>query len=220
MSPGVVRRTETESNRFQELHQRLREAIIGGEFRPNERLVEADLAELLDVSRTPIRECLQRLVAEGLVARVRRGWVVHEHTPDEIREIYDVRAGLEGWAARLGAVRATDEELDVIRNVHNEAAELDVAQLRDRVVELNKAFHEHVLATCKNQRLLQLIQQSREYYFNTRLARAYTDEELLASIRGQQAIVDAMVARDADRTERLMREHIEEARDAILAKPM
>ncbi|MGH8514646.1 MAG: GntR family transcriptional regulator, partial [Gammaproteobacteria bacterium] len=119
MGPDVARRTDT--NRFQELHQQLRDAIIEGRFRPNERLVEADLAELLNVSRTPIRECLQRLVAEGLVTRVRRGWVVHEHTPEEIGEIYDVRAGLEGWAVRLGALRATDEELETIREVHNEA---------------------------------------------------------------------------------------------------
>ncbi|MEO3825811.1 GntR family transcriptional regulator [Actinomadura sp. B10D3] len=211
---------KSESNRFQELHQRLREAIITGEFRPNERLVEADLAELLSVSRTPVRECLQRLVAEGLVRRVRRGWVVHEHTPEEIREIYDVRAGLEGWAVRLGTMRATDEELKVVRSVHDEAARLDVKELRARAVELTRSFHDHILATCKNQRLLALIQQSREYYFNTRLAGTYTDEELLESIRGQQAIVDAMLARDAERTERLMREHIEEARDTMLSKPM
>jgi DNA-binding GntR family transcriptional regulator len=159
-------------------------------------------------------------VADGLVTRIRRGWVVHEHAPAEIREIYDVRAGLEGWAARLGALRATDEDLEAIRRVQDEAAALDVDALRGRVVELTKSFHELVLATCRNQRLLDLIQQSREYYFNTRLAGVYSDAELLASIRGQQAIVDALLARDPDKTERLMREHIEEARDAILAKPM
>lgn len=209
-----------DTNRFQELYQRIKDAIVSGEFRPNERLVEADLAERLDVSRTPIRECLQRLMADGLVTRVRRGWVVHEHTPEEIRDIYEVRAGLEGWAARLAALRATDEELDAIQRVHEEAAGLDVAELRGRAVELTKCFHERVLAACHNERLLALIQQSREYYFNTRLARIYTDEELVASIRGQQSIVDALVSREPDKSEHLTREHIEEARDAILAKPM
>src|SRR6266516_463803 len=74
------------------VYQRLRSAIVRGDLRPNERLVEADLAGWLEVSRTPVRECLQRLAAERLVANRRRGWIVQEHSTQEIREIYDVRA--------------------------------------------------------------------------------------------------------------------------------
>src|SRR5690242_1294185 len=70
------------------VYQRLRSAIVRGDLRPNERLVEADLAVWLEVSRTPVRECLQRLAAERLVVNRRRGWIVQEHTVEDIREIY------------------------------------------------------------------------------------------------------------------------------------
>jgi DNA-binding GntR family transcriptional regulator len=81
----------------------LRDEIIQGKIRPNERLIAVDLAERLKTSRTPIREALQLLEAEGLVVAAKRGYVVREHTRDEIVEIYEVRASLEGMAARLAA---------------------------------------------------------------------------------------------------------------------
>ncbi len=92
------------------MYQRLRSAIVRGDLRPNERLVEADLAVWLEVSRTPVRECLQRLAAQRLVANRRRGWVVLEHSIEDIREIYGVRAALEGYAAHglLGRTSARD----------------------------------------------------------------------------------------------------------------
>jgi DNA-binding GntR family transcriptional regulator len=204
--------------RVEDVHERLRAAIISGELRPNERLIEADLAERMHVSRTPVRESIQRLVGDGLVTRHRRGWVVHEHSPEEIREIYEVRAGLESWATRLGTERATDEEIARIKSVHAEAAKLSAAKLRPRLVELNEKFHQAVLETCGNERLRELIRGSREYYFNTSLARTYGDSEILASIKSQQAIVDAMVKRDGDAAERAAREHVQEAVAVALAK--
>jgi DNA-binding GntR family transcriptional regulator len=95
-------------------YQRLRSEIIRGCIRPNVHLVAADLAERLETSRTPIREALQLLASEGLVVAAKRGYVVREHTRDEIREIYEVRATLEEMAARLVAQRVTDEKCLVV----------------------------------------------------------------------------------------------------------
>ena len=89
-------------------YHRLRTEIIQGKIRPNERLIAADLAERLAISRTPVREALQLLASEGLVVGVKRGYVVRDHTAAEIRQIYEVRAALEGMAARLVAERAND----------------------------------------------------------------------------------------------------------------
>ncbi|MBO0788262.1 MAG: GntR family transcriptional regulator, partial [Actinobacteria bacterium] len=93
---------------------RLRAEIIRGSIRPNERLVAADLAERLSISRTPVREALQLLEAEGLVVALKRGYMVREHTGTEIREIYEVRAALEGMSARLAAVRASGDAIAAI----------------------------------------------------------------------------------------------------------
>ena len=78
-----------------EVYERLRDEIVKGLIRPNERLVELDLAERLGVSRTPVRESLKRLSAEGLIHGGRHHLVVREHAPEEIREIYESRAALK-----------------------------------------------------------------------------------------------------------------------------
>ena len=89
------------------IYAKIRADIISGKIRPNSRLIEAELADFYDVSRTPVREALQRLYENKLINRIKSGWVVREYSLDEIKEIYEVRAALEGFAARLAAERAT-----------------------------------------------------------------------------------------------------------------
>src|SRR5579862_6008283 len=98
-------------------YDELRTAIVQGRIRPNQRLIETELAEEYGVSRTPVRESLQRLAAVGLIVAARRGWTVREHSLDEIREIYEVRAALEGYAARLAAERGDTAALRKIAEI-------------------------------------------------------------------------------------------------------
>jgi DNA-binding GntR family transcriptional regulator len=189
---------------------------LTGRARPNERLIEAELADRLQVSRTPIRESLQRLAAEGLVVSRRRGWVVLEHTSVEIREIYEARAALEGYCARLAAQRATDAQLKEIASLHHPKRNLKSS--RQHLVEINDGFHDAILAAAQNERLADMIRRNRTYYFTFRIAQLYSDEEADASIAGHQAIVRALLQRDANRAEREMRAHIDLALAVILAK--
>lgn len=195
-------------------HERLRRAILRGQLRPNEPLIEVDLAERYNLSRTPIREVLQRLGTEGLIVRARRGWRVREHTPDEIGEIYEARAALEGFAASLAALRATDDELDRIRAIHAGA----VGTARDRLVEINDAFHDAILDAAHNERLSELARQSREYYFNYRIASLYSDAEAQAAIEQHATIVRALLARDGEAAETASREHVLHALELIRDK--
>jgi DNA-binding GntR family transcriptional regulator len=201
-----------------EAYQRLRDAIVRGECRPNQRLVEAELAEWLQVSRTPLREALARLAAEGLVLSRRRGWVVREHTPDEIREIYEVRAALEGMAAFLASERATDEQLARIVTLHGVGDEDLVRAPRARLVEINDAFHDAIVEAACNERLHHLVRQNREFFFNYRIAQVYTEDEARASLDGHAEVVSALRDRDGERAELTMRRHILEARDVTLSK--
>ena len=95
-------------------YHRLREDILLGYLRPNAPLVETELAERLEVSRTPVRESLQRLAKEGLITSKSRRWFVLEQTLKDIRESYDIRAALEGYAARLATERATESQIDAL----------------------------------------------------------------------------------------------------------
>lgn len=195
-------------------HERLRRAILRGQIRPNEPLIEMDLAARYKLSRTPIREVLQRLGTEGLIVRARRGWRVREHTPDEIGEIYEARAALEGFAASLAARRATEEELERIRTIHAGAA----GTARERLVEINDAFHDAILDAAHSERLSELARQSREYYFNYRIANLYSDAEAEAAVAQHATIVDALLARDGEAAETASREHVLDALEVIRDK--
>jgi DNA-binding GntR family transcriptional regulator len=204
--------------RSDDVYERLREAIVTGRARPNERLIEAELAERLQVSRTPIRESLQRLAAEGLVVSRRRGWVVLEHTSTEIREIYEARAALEGYCARLAAERATAAQLKEIASLHRGDPKCILKSSRQHLVEVNDRFHDAIVAAAQNERLADMIRRNRTFYFTFRIAQLYSDEEADASIAGHLAIVRALLQRDSNRAERAMRAHIDLALAVILAK--
>jgi DNA-binding GntR family transcriptional regulator len=203
-------------NRATEVYEQLRQAIVEGSIRPNERLIEADLAERLQVSRTPVRETMLRLAGDGLIVNHRRGWVVREHSPDEIREVYEVRAALEGFAARLAAERATDHELEEIAANHRDYTETVRGSARGQLVEHNDAFHDAVIGAARNALLAQRIRDNSQYYFIHRIAGFLSDEEVRSSIAGHENLVQALHARDADRAERVARENVTEGLRKVL----
>ena len=161
---------------------------------------------------------LQRLGSEGLVVRVRRGWRVREHSTDEIGEIYETRAALEGYAAALAAVRGSDEELARIRAIHEDEDSTEPRTARDHLVDVNDSFHQAILDAAHNRRLTELARQSREYYFNHRIANLYSDAEAEASVEQHEAIVRALLGRDGPRAEAAVREHVLHALALIRAK--
>jgi DNA-binding GntR family transcriptional regulator len=199
------------------VYERLRSEIVHGRIRPNERLVEADLADRLNVSRTPVRESLQRLAADGLVVSRRRGWVVYEHSPAEVREIYEARSALESYAARLAAERASHEQLAHIGAILRDRDGI-LRSPRENLVDINEQFHDAIVEAADNQRIKTLILRNRLYYFNYRLAALYTDAEALASREQHEQLVAALVRRDGPAAEELTREHIGLALRVILSK--
>ena len=203
--------------RSEEVYDQLRADIVHGLLRPNQRLVEVELADALGVSRTPVRETLQRLALEGLVRRDRGGWVVHEHSPAEIRSIYEVRAALEGYATFLAAGRATPPQLRALAAIYPPGEEaVDLGP--DAQVERNERFHDGVIAAAGNPRLTQLSRASRQYFFNHRIARSYTREETRRSIEGHRHLLAALRRGDGPAAEACAREHVDYALSIVLAK--
>src|SRR3954462_6517675 len=137
------------ANLTETVYEHLRSEIVRGQLRPNERLVEAELAERLQVSRTPVREGLQRLAADGLVISRRRGWVVYEHTIDQIRDIYETRMALEGYATRLAAERATPQQVLALDAIPRASAGTLPAP-REHLVGVNARFHDAIVDASGN----------------------------------------------------------------------
>ena len=130
----AVRRS---ARRSDDVYDALRRAIVTGEIRPNQPLIELDLAAQLGVSRTPVRESLQRLVIAGLVVPRKRGWAVREFTVEEMQENAEVRAGLEGYAAYLAAARGSEPAIDKIVTLHRSRAH--VARRRRKIAAANQS---------------------------------------------------------------------------------
>lgn len=194
-------------SRSGDVYERLRNAILSGEIRPNEPLIEADLAASLNVSRTPIREALQRLAVEQLIVPRKRGWSVREITAAEAGENSEVRAALEGYAARLAVERATEQEIAALVAIHQRRLAIDPADNKGRV-ETNREFHGVIVGAARNERLRDAILRSGRFYFNGSVAQRTTDEEFHLSNRDHDRIVAALEARDGDAAELAMRNHI------------
>ncbi|OAF19275.1 MULTISPECIES: GntR family transcriptional regulator [Bradyrhizobium] len=186
----------------------LRRQIVTGELRPNQPLIELDLAERLQVSRTPVRESLQRLAHAGLVVPRKRGWAVREFTPDEIRQNAELRMALEGYAASLAATRGSPSDIAAIVAIHERRLKLRRSDEEMRV-KTNRDFHDAIMRASGNGRLTDAIYHSGQFYFNTPIARATTGEELALGNADHALIVAAILKRDGAAAERAMRAHIQ-----------
>ncbi len=182
------------------------EAIDGGVYRPGDRLVESELADRFGVSRTPIREALQRLETQSLLARDGRSLIVASLDHNQMAELYAVRSELEGLAARLAARHATEEEVHVLQEMIDEDRAL-IAQPRE-LARANRRFHKMIHLASHNRFLVQqldLVYRSMALMADTSLAALGRGEVALAE---HQAIVDAIARRDEDAAYRALRDHI------------
>ena len=197
-------RTSTTSD---EVYEKLRLAIVTGEIRPNAPLIEVDLANALNVSRTPIRESLQRLAADQLVVPRKRGWAVKEYSAQEIQESYEVRAALEGYAARLATTRASDDEIAAITEIQR-LRDAETNPTREFRVRTNRQFHDGIIKAARNDRLAEAIYRSGRFYFNERIAAITSREDFAANQSDHARIVLALQSRDPAGAEEAMRSHI------------
>lgn len=182
------------------------EAIDVGTYKPGDRLVESELAERFGVSRTPVREALQRLETQSLLTRDGRSLIVASLDHNQLAELYVVRAELEGLAARLAARHATEEEVRVLRSMVAE----DQALLNDpqALSRANRRFHKQVHLASHNRYLVQqldLVHRSMALLASTSLA---AEGRGAAALAEHHAIVEAIAAGDGNAAYEALRAHI------------
>ncbi|MDH3263459.1 MAG: GntR family transcriptional regulator [Paracoccaceae bacterium] len=192
------------------------EAIDSGIYRPGDRLVESELAERFGVSRTPVREALQRLETQSMLTRDGRSLIVASLDHNALAELYVVRTELEGLAARLAAQHATLEEISVL----GEMVEEDRALLGDpeALSRANRRFHKQIHLASHNRFLVQqldLVHRHMALLATTSLAVEGRGERALAE---HGAIVDAIAARDGQRAYEALKAHISKAFETRLKR--
>ena len=190
-------------------YQLILEAIDAGLYRPGDRLVESELADRFGVSRTPVREALQRLETQSMLARDGRSLIVASLDHNQLAELYVVRAELEGLAARLAAKHATPEEIRVLRGMIEE----DRAHLADpdAMSRANKRFHRQIHLASHNRYLVQqldLVHLSMALLASTSLA---AEGRGRATVDEHGAIVEAIGAGDGEAACLALKRHISHA---------
>jgi DNA-binding GntR family transcriptional regulator len=195
---------------------RIREQILSGGFRPGEHLVEAKIAEQLAISRGPVREAFKLLRAEGLLKEEpRRGTFVVSLTANDVREIYGLRAALEGRAARTLARDRRPETLERLRALADQIDTAVAAGDSSAVARADLAFHQGLCELCGNARILEVFDR----YVPTLRALLRLDELVLRSLSEvslqHRPLVEAIEAGDDDSASRLLAEHSEQAGELI-----
>ncbi|MBT9385554.1 GntR family transcriptional regulator [Pseudooceanicola sp. CBS1P-1] len=185
------------------------EAIDVGVYRPGDRLVESELAERFGVSRTPIREALQRLETQALLTRDGRSLIVASLDHNQLSELYVVRAELEALAARLAARHASAEEVRVLQDMVQDDRKLmdDPSAL----ARANRRFHHQIHLASHNRFLVQqldLVHRSMALLATTSLAAEGRGGDALAE---HDAIVRAIAAHDEAKAAEALRTHISKA---------
>nr|WP_299245860.1 GntR family transcriptional regulator [uncultured Halomonas sp.] len=202
----------------EQAHQALHLMIVRGELKPNERLAEPELCELLDISRTPLREAIKKLAAEGLVIlRRHRNAVVAPIDALELEHLFEVEAGLESMAIGLAAQRMTNTEINRLEALQERLERLVDKGDLNRYFEMNQRIHALLVAGAKNpvltethQRLLGRLERAR-YLALGKFGRWHE------SANEHREILEALKARDAELARRLLTEHVQHTGKVIAA---
>ena len=197
----------------------IREAIYDGRIAQGTRLREEKLAAEFGISRTPIREALLILQTEGfLVAAPNRGAYVKTYNTQEIVDLYDTRAALESFAASLAVKHITSDVIDAL----DESCERFAASVKSNDVlaltHENSTFHRTILEVTHNTSLQDVVGSVARLPLIYRAYHWYSDQGRLISLHYHEQITRALEAKDTMRVEGLMKEHIYEARDTLVAQ--
>ena len=200
----------------QRAYSTLRAQIIEGTHPPGARVTEQEVAASAGVSRTPVREALRRLEAEGLLRFVpHQGAFVTSWSEQDTEDIFELRAMLEGYGARLAATRATAEDRRQLRHLAEEQCREAAQRLPgclERIADLNSQFHHRLLSTAGSARLRATLITLSSAPLVLQTFRDYDGDDLGRSAHHHMEIVEAIEARDGDWAASVMHSHVMAAR--------
>lgn len=195
----------------------LKQAIIRGNMSPGEWLVESHIADTLGISRTPVREAIHKLEREGLIERQPRGgFTVLGLTRDDIEETFGIRAVLEGYAAKLAAIKHQKSELAPLERKIEEFEKSLAKKQQADLTRINTEFHDLLYALSKSPKLVHMINGLRDQIF--RFRQMILKESKMAKISNEdhKQMLEFIRKRDADGVEALVRGHIIRGQEMVL----
>ena len=214
--PKVVRRSIAD-----EVYDVLKERILSSQFYPGQRLIAAEIEREMGISRTPVKEALDRLATESLVEiRPRRGVFVAELSVTDVSEAYEVRRLLEVYAAHLTSCTVSELQLDQLRELTSKMRAHTVSDNWDKAYQdyvlLDHKFHSLIVEFSGNKRLLSTWRQIDVHAMLASIHYRLSERELSVSQREHEAILGALELRDPDGAKQAMDDHIKRAKHSLL----
>ena len=189
--------------------QALEQQILGGALKPGQRIIEGTLCEALGVSRSPVREAFRILEGEGfLTAEPRKGISVARITPEELQDIYLIRANLESLAVYLAVKKQNPDVLEKLKKLHDQMIQVAAKKHIKTYFQLNLKFHEVMTHACENRRLIQLINTFFKQTMRYRLEVLSIPGWMNSSLKDHTAIIQSFEAGDAEKAESLRKNMI------------
>lgn len=204
-----------DTSQGQDAYTRLLDEIRAGKLAPGERLLETELAARLGISRTPVREAIRQMEADGLVVHVpRSGARVRRLDYAEVNELYEMRGVLEGTAARLASRAASEVELAELEAINREMA--DALTDMDRLYRLNRQFHDALLNAARNRFLSKSVDGLKKTLLILGPSTMEEGERARLAVAEHGELIGALRARDGAAAEAAMRAHIDAAHQVRL----
>jgi DNA-binding GntR family transcriptional regulator len=199
-----------------ELTERLRGLITGGELAPGTKIRERELCERFGVSRTPLRECLKVLASEGLVTlRPNRGAMVRSLTVAELEEVFPVMGALEALSGEIACRHITDREVAQIRILHDDMVEHWRRGERPAYFRLNQRIHEAILEATRNETLKSLYRSLSGRLLGARYVANMSAERWAQAVAEHEAILSALAVRDGVRLAAILKAHLATKLDTV-----
>lgn len=200
-----------------QIHEIMKESILGGKYKPGDRLNETELAESLGVSRSPIREAIQRLAMERLVELVpRRGVFVAKLTLEMVEELFELREVLEIKSAELAAIRITEDELNKLSKLLVDTSEA-IQRKQYRQYPWNLDFHKQIANCTRNRYLEEKIYDINAHLLLLRQKSSAEIGRAAKAFQEHNKIFEALKKRDANLANQLMKEHIHLSKKNVIS---
>ena len=195
----------------------LRQAILRGELKPGERLMEIQLANKLGVSRTPIREAIRKLELEGLVLMIpRKGAEVADISEKSLKDVLEVRRALEELSVKLTCDRITKEEIKELEQAAENFRKTMKSKDITEIAEADVRFHDVIYTATKNQKLIQLLNNLHEQMYRYRIEYLKDEEVYPKLLKEHKEIIERINRGEKEEAARIVCEHIDNQVNAVM----
>jgi len=201
----------------EEVYDSLKKSILHGKVKAGQRLVEEQLANQIGISRTPVREAFHKLERDDLVTRLPKGgFAVRQFTKEDVEEIFGIRSALESYAAYLATLHITPDKVSALERKVEESENALKKNDDEKIIQLHTEFHDLLYKSCKSKKLIEMINNYRDYFYRYRSALLHAPNGFKTSIADHRQMLEAMKRKNPRVVERLVRSHLDRGMEIVL----